>query len=134
MSEPRGPLAGFDDAVVGAVARDRDIDVSELRDLLRRQQRSVRDLPGVDDIVYEWRKAFAREPLLERREDAYLLAVPNHVWPEFAASLSLSDAELLALREVHERQVRTSLRVSEGGEGADGRAGDDREGMVLTRP
>lgn len=130
----RDELDAFDDDLLRETASEHDVAVERLTRLARTHQSNVRDLPGVDDIVYEWRKAFAREPLLERREDAYLLAVPNHVWPEFAASLSLSDAELLALREVHERQVRTSLRVSEGGEGADGRAGDDREGMVLTRP
>jgi hypothetical protein len=124
MTDTRGPLVAFDDTVIETVARERDLEVTALRDLVRRQQEVVRSLPGVDDIVYEWRKAFATDPLVERRPEGYYLSVPNHVWPEFATSLSVSTAELNALRAVHDRQFRAVL----------GDDGGDNDAIVLTRP
>ncbi|EJN60091.1 hypothetical protein [Halogranum rubrum] len=124
MAELRDPLHAFDDAVIEAVARERDFEVQTLRDLVRKQQEVVRSLPGVDDIVYEWRKAFATDPLVERRPDAYFLSVPGHVWPEFASSLSASGEELNAVRAVHDRQFRAVL----------GDVGGDTDALVLTRP
>jgi hypothetical protein len=124
MTDTRDPLDAFDDTVIEAVARERDLEVTELRDLVRRQQEVVRSLPGVDDIVYEWRKAFATDPLVERRDEGYYLSVPSHVWPEFAPSLSASTTELNALRAVHDRQFRAVL----------GDVGGDDDAIVLTRP
>lgn len=120
----RDPLAAFDDDVVASVASDRDLSVERLRELLRRQQESVRSLPGVDDLVYEYRKAFARQPLAERHPDAYFLLVPARVWPEFASALSLSDPELAAVRAVHDRQFRAVVGDHDG----------DRDALVFTRP
>lgn len=120
----RDPLDAFDDSVFVAVAEEYDTSTETLRDLVRRQQELVRRLPGVDDIVYEWRKAFATDPLVERRSDSYFLAVPGHVWPEFASALSVSTAELNALRAVHDRQFRAELGDEAG----------DADAMVLTRP
>lgn len=120
----RDPLAAFDDAVVADVARKRDRSPAALRELAARQQESVRDLPGVDDLVYEYRKAFARSPVAERREAAYYLLVPGHVWPEFGAALSLSEAELAALRALHDRQFRAAVGDPDG----------DRDPLVLVRP
>ncbi|WP_101297829.1 hypothetical protein [Halegenticoccus soli] len=142
---PRDPLAAFDEEVVEAVARDRGVATERLRELLRRQQESVRELPGVDDIVYEWRRAFPRNPLVERRDEAYFLAVPDHVWPEFGDALSLSSAELAALRAVHARQFDASLGGTDGCGDGDGTGGEgtdessdgdgiDGEPIVLTRP
>jgi len=102
----RDPLAAFDEAVIDAVADQHGIDERRLRALVRRHQQSVRDLPGVDDIVYEWRKAFRTDPLVERRPDRYVLATPAHVWPEFGDHLDLDDDERTALEAVHERQAR----------------------------
>lgn len=124
MPEPRDPLDAFDDTIIETVARERDVEMETLRDLVRRQQELVRSLPGVDDIVYEWRKAFATDPLVERRPDAYYLSVPGHVWPEFASSLSASTEELNAVRAVHDRQFRAVL----------GDVGGDTDALVLTRP
>ena len=124
MADTRDPLDAFEDTVIETVARERGLAVTDLRDLVRRQQESVRDLPGVDDIVYEWRKAFATDPLVERRRDSYFLAVPGHVWPEFASALSVSTEELNALRAVHDRQFRAELGDEAG----------DSDAMVLSRP
>lgn len=124
MSSTRDPLDAFEDTVIETVARERGLELSVLRELVRRQQQTVRNLPGVDDIVYEWRKAFATDPLVERRGDSYFLAVPNHVWPEFATALSVSTDELNALRAVHDRQFRAVLGDEAG----------DNDALILTRP
>lgn len=143
----RDPLAAFDDAVFAAVARDRDRLPADLRDLAVRHQRSVRDLPGVDDLVYEYRKAFARGPVADRRAEAYYLLVPDHVWPEFGAALSVSDADLAALRALHDRQFRAALggldsdtdsssdadADSDSGLDFDGDGDGDRDPLVLVR-
>lgn len=119
----RDPLDAFDDGALASVAHERDLPVERLRSLVVRQQESVRGLPGVDDLVYEYRKAFARQPVVERREEAYYLLVPGHVWPEFAGALSIPEAELAALRAVHDRQFRAAVGDHDG----------DRDPLVLVR-
>ncbi|WP_226013045.1 hypothetical protein [Halomicrobium salinisoli] len=103
MSSPDAdPL--FERAVVAAVADDVDVDEDELRSALDTHQESVESLPGVENIVYEWRKEYA-DPLLERTEEAYYLLVPERVWAEFAEHLDLSAAMETAVVEVHRRTV-----------------------------
>lgn len=125
----RHPLVGFDADIVSRVATDHGTTAEALAALLERHQQSVRELPGVDDIVYEWRNAFAENPVVERREDRYLLSVPAHVWPEFASALSLSEAELAALQAVHAEQLRIDVDAGE----AKSDLGDD-DPMILVRP
>ena len=120
----RDPLAPFDDAVFAAVAEEFDTSTAALRDLVRRQQEAVRRLPGVDDIVYEWRRGFPNDPVVERRQEAYYLSVADTVWPEFAAALSLDEREATLLRTVHQRQLEATVGGSPTG---------DRGAMVLTR-
>jgi len=115
----RDPLAAFDDAHVAGVASEYDVGERRLRECLRRHQQQVRDLPGVEDIVYEWRRAFPWDPVVERRDEAYRLRVEPNVWPEFSNALGFDDAETAAVRAVHERHVP-------GSQGGDA--------MVLTRP
>ena len=128
MSDPRPPLACFDDDVIEAVARDCSLDEDELRALATRHQRAVRDLPGVEDIVYEWRSQFHQDPLLTRTDAVYVLVHRPHVWEEYVESLALDDADATALRSLHREQARTLVGAGE----------DDRlaagEPMVLTRP
>lgn len=140
MTDPdRDPLAAFDDGVLARVARERDLPPDRLRELAARQQETVRGLPGVDDLVYEYRKAFARDPVAERRAAAYYLLVPGHVWPEFGDALSLSEAELAALRALHDRQLRAAVGAdptrsrTPSGTAVGDRDGD-REPLVLVRP
>jgi hypothetical protein len=121
--DPRDPLAAFDDGVAGAVAAEFGLPPATLRALVRRHQETVRRLPGVEDVVYEWRRSLPVSPLVERRSGAYLLAVPGHVWPEFREEMALSDVEYDALRAVHARQFVRSGHEATG----------DREPMVLTR-
>ncbi|KTG10294.1 hypothetical protein AUR64_12010 [Haloprofundus marisrubri] len=124
----RHPLVGFDADIVSRVAADHGTTAEALATLVERHQQSVRELPGVDDIVYEWRNAFTENPVVERREDRYLLSVPAHVWPEFASALSLSEEELAALRAVHADQLRVDV------DSGDGNTDFDDDPMVLVRP
>lgn len=117
------PSEAFDPGVIESVAEETGLDADRLVDLLDRLQRVIRPGRTADDLVYEYRKAFARDPLVERRPDAYYLAVPGHVWPEFGDALDCSSAELRALRSVHDRQFHATL----------GDHGDDRAPMILLR-
>lgn len=101
------PLKPFDPALVAAVAIETGIDESRLRSLIVRHQEAVHDSPGVDDLVYEWRKYGAYDPLVERTNDAYHLALREPVWEEFVAALDLTATEREALLAVHARQART---------------------------
>jgi hypothetical protein len=125
----RPPLAAFDDASFDAVVREsaaspasaessasaesavssESISGSRLRRLVADHQQSVRDLPGVENIVYEWRRSFPVNPVVLRTDSAYVLVVEPWVWDEFAAALSLSDAETDAVRAVHDHQFRRSV-------------------------
>jgi hypothetical protein len=120
----RDPLAAFDEPVIAAVAREFDADVDAVSDLVRRHQALVRRLPGVDDVVYEWRTGFPTNPVVERRTGAYYLSVPATVWAEYVAALSLSEREATLLRAAHRRQLDATVG---------GRPTGDREAMVLTR-
>lgn len=135
----RDPLAAFDDNVVTAVASEADIEAADLRELLRRHQAQMRDLPGAENLVYEWRKAFPWDVLVERREEAYLLTVATAVWPEFGDALGFSDAELDAVKRVHADQLAAAVDADRTA-ADDGRATDDdaalrdREALIVTRP
>jgi hypothetical protein len=122
--QTRDPLAAFDPATVERVAAAHDLSADRLRDSLAAHQRSVRDLPGVDDIVYEWRRAFPGDPVVERRPDAYLLVVAALVWGEFADALGLDETTREAVRAVHRETVAAA---------ADGPL-PDGDPVVLTRP
>ena len=119
----RDPLAAFDDDVLEAVAGEHDLSVESLRDLLVRHQELVRELPGVEDIVYEWRRTLPRNPLVERREAAYYLVVDDTVWTEYRDALDAESGDFEALRAVHDRQLRRVATPPD----------DDRAAIVLTR-
>jgi hypothetical protein len=126
MTDTRPPLAGFDDGVFDEVAGETDVPATRLRELAARHQEAVRDLPGVDDIVYEWRNHFHRDPLVARTAAAYVLAVESHVWDEFDDGLDASGTELGALKTVHDRQARALA--------PDGDRFESADAIVLTRP
>jgi hypothetical protein len=125
---PRDPLAAFDPEIVSAVAEVTEGDVEALWSLVRRHQEAVRDLPGVTDLVYEWRRTLD-ETLVVRTEEAFCCAVRPVVWSEFAAALSLSAIERDRLEAVHDRQARRIERQ----EGVDASSFDGRAAVVLTR-
>jgi hypothetical protein len=126
----RDELDAFDDDLLASVAEQRDIDLDRLTALVRTHQSNVRELPGVDDIVYEWRNQFHLDPLLARTGAAYYLALPGHVWDEFADSLDVTDAERDALVALHDRQTRQDATEV----GADVGRLDGDEAVVLVRP
>lgn len=142
----RDPLAAFDDAVVEAVASEADIETADLLELLRRHQAQMRDLPGAENLVYEWRKAFPWDVLVERREEAYLLTVAASVWPEFGDALDFSDAELDAVKRVHADQLTAAVDTDRVAVDTDRVASDtgrvtaadadlhEQEALIVTRP
>lgn len=119
----RDPLGAFDPGVLSSL--DADIDAGRLRTLARRHQETVRANPGVENLVYEWRKNYPRHSLVERTDGAYYLLVPRTAWDEFGDALGLDGPERDLLRTLHARQF-----VAEIGEPL----GEDRAPMVLTRP
>lgn len=123
------PLAAFDDDLVEHVATAEEMEVTVLRAALRRQQEHARSLPGVDDLVYEWRRFLPYDPLVHREETAYYLVFLPSVWEEFGEQLSFDDATLAAVRSVHDRQVRRTLSAV----GEDESVVDGGAAMVLTR-
>lgn len=126
MASHRDPLAAFDDDVVDAVAATAGVDEDRVRTLARRHQEGVRDLPGIDDIVYEWRNQFHQDPLVYRTDAVYVLALRAHVWTEFGDRLDATDAELGALKTLHDEQARSLVSNT-------GRFDTDAA-VVLTRP
>ncbi|MFB6167466.1 MAG: hypothetical protein ABEJ43_01310 [Haloferacaceae archaeon] len=113
----------FDPGTVGRVAAANEVAPERLRDLLTAHQRLVHETPGtggVAGLIYEWRRAFARDPVLRRADDAFHLAVEPHVWAEYVAALDATDREAAALREVHAAAVEAT-------------PDDDREPMLVWR-
>jgi len=126
----RDELAAFDAAVVEAVADEHGVDADRLAELLRTHQSNVRGLPGVEDLVYEWRNHFHLDPMLARTDAAYYLALPKHVWDEFGDDLAVDDDERAALIAVHDRQARSDADIA----GFEAARLDGDAAVVLTRP
>ena len=129
----RDPLAPFDEARIRRVASEADLAVEAVREALRRHQEQMRELPGAENLVYEWRKLLPRDPLVERRADAYLLEVHPDVWPQFADALDLSGAALEAVKAVHARQVRAGTEDAGDTDGVEPGRPADWEALVVTR-
>lgn len=125
MPAPAEPGSPFSDDVVAAVADERGVEADDLGALVDRHQRSVRSLPGVDELVYEWRKQFDGA-VLERTQAAYYLSVPDWVWSEFGESLDASADATDALAAVHSRTV-------ERRDGLPDDPGENRTFVVLDR-
>lgn len=124
-------LAPFAADLVADVAAETNIEPAALRTLLARHQRSVAEFPGTDDLYYEWRRLHPTDPLVVRTADAYVLAVNERVWDEFADALDLTDVERDQLRRVHDRQAR---RLGEREDGNTTLLDDDTTiGVVLAR-
>jgi hypothetical protein len=102
----RDELAVFDDDLVEEVAAEHNHSADSLTALARRHQSNVHEQPGVDDIVYEWRNHFHLDPVVARTDEAYYLALPEHVWEEFDDTLDAEANELTALHSLHDRQAR----------------------------
>jgi hypothetical protein len=94
----------FDPAIVRDVAAAADRSDSWLDAQLARHQRSMESLPGIENLVYEWRKQYG-DVVISRTSDQYVVAVPDWVWDEFADALELETGGVEPLVEVHRRQV-----------------------------
>jgi hypothetical protein len=127
--DPRDPLVPFDDDIIAAVADRTDADPDRLRTLLRRHQESARDLPGIDNLVYEWRKYLPYDPVVARTDEAFHCVVLPEVWADFADALDIDDADFERLLAVHDRQARRA--AEDRGESTE--PFDGATPMLLTR-
>lgn len=112
----------FDTDIVETVARERAVSVTDLRAALDRHQSTVRENPGADSLVYEWRRYHPGDPLVARTEQWYVCAVRPSIWTEFETAL---DTDLASVRLVHDRQARRLVD--------DERPFEDHAAMVLLR-
>jgi len=107
-------LDPFDVAVIRTAARDNDIEEPALREALADHQRTMRENPGVEDLVYEWRKQYD-DPVLSRTDEMFILAVPSTVWEEYGDYLEMERPLLQAVVAVHQEQTIRSEEVDPEG-------------------
>ncbi|MEF8828365.1 MAG: hypothetical protein V5A49_04990 [Haloarcula sp.] len=112
MDEP-ALLALFDDEVVRAVAGTNSVEEEQLRSALADHQRTMRENPGVEDLVYEWRKRFD-DAVLHRTPETFYMAVRETVWEEYGAYLGIDDYLLAAVVAVHQEQVLREPAIDSG--------------------
>ncbi|WP_255149816.1 hypothetical protein [Halorarius halobius] len=123
------PLGALDDDVIAAVADDAGEDTERLRDALERHQEHARSLPGIEELVYDWRRSLPYDPLVHREPTAYYLVFQQSVWTEFADQLGLDEPLSTAVQSVHDRQTRRALARA----GVDVAVVDGGAAMVLGR-
>lgn len=97
-------LAPFDLAVIRTTAQRNDVEEGVLRDALAAHQRAMRENPGVEDLVYEWRKQYD-DPVLVRAPELFILALPPTVWEQYGDHLDLEDGTLAAVTAAHAEQT-----------------------------
>ncbi|WP_336330433.1 hypothetical protein [Haloarcula sp. CGMCC 1.2071] len=120
-------LAPFDDEVVRGVAGANSVDEEQLRTALADHQQTMRDNPGVEDLVYEWRKRFD-DAVLRRTPETFFMAVRETVWEEYGAHLGLDDYLLAAVVAVHQEQVLRETAVDSSA------IDEDTVALVVSRP
>ena len=91
-------------------------------------QAAVAEYPGVtvDGLVYEWRQAFADDPLVERTPTAWVLRVPERVWGDVTDRAGVRDDLKPALRALHGTETPEGVEDEEP-------ADADRVTLVLSR-
>ena len=94
----------FDDDVIRNVAEANDVALEPLEAAVADHQGTMRENPGVEDLVYEWRKQYD-DPVLLREPGLFIVAVPPTVWDEYGSFLDLEDDLLCALVAVHREQT-----------------------------
>jgi hypothetical protein len=104
-------LESFDDDVLRAVASENDVELDDLRDALADHQRTMRDTPGVEDLVYEWRKQYD-DPVLARTDSVFVVSVPPTVWEQYGEYLDIETPMLRAVVAAHQEQTLQMERVS----------------------
>ena len=120
MSHPFGRDAVRDIAEVYGV------DERALADAAASVQAAVGNYPGasVDGLVYEWRQAFADDPLVERTPTRWVLLVPERVWRDLCERGGVRD-DL--------RPVLAALHASASVEERTSEEDDERVPLVLAR-
>lgn len=103
-------LAPFDDDVLRQVAAANDTELEPLESALASHQQTMRENPGVEDLVYEWRKQYD-EPVLLRTPERFVLALPPTVWEEYADYLGFEDETLAAVTAVHQEETIREDRI-----------------------
>lgn len=121
------PLEPFDPERLREVAAERGVTVDALERLVARHHAHADSMPGVDELVFEWRRFLGYDPLVARTDDAYHLAVDESVWREFGAQMGVDDEAVETLMTLHDRQARAAAD--------DGSTApyDRRAAMVLAR-
>jgi hypothetical protein len=105
----------FDDRTVSQVADTLGVRESDLAESVRSVQAAIADYPGVsvDGLVYEWRQAFADDPLVERTPTAWVLRVPERVWRDVTNRAGVRDDVEPALRALHGSETPNDVEESE---------------------
>jgi len=120
-------LSPFDDEVIRGVAGTNNVDEEQLRAALADHQRTMRDNPGVEDLVYEWRKRFD-EAVLHRTSETFFMAVRETVWQEYGTHLGLDEYLLAAVVAVHQEQVLRETAIDSDA------IDEDAVAIVVSRP
>jgi len=97
-------LSPFDDDVVRSVGAASNVGIQRLEEAVADHQRTMQENPGVEDLVYEWRKQYDN-PVIHRTESVFILAVPPTVWEEYGRYLDFTDELLGAVTAVHQEQT-----------------------------
>ena len=103
----------FEREIIEDVAGEHALERDELVDHLRAHQKQMATLPGVENLVYEWRKQFDAT-VLARTPSVYYVAAPPWIWEEFASHLDADEAAMAAIETVHERTVRSLPEFEDG--------------------
>ena len=122
-ADPLPPVFGPVD--VDEIATRHDVTADRLRTLVSSHQDQMAELPGVENLVYEWRSQFDL-PVRHQSDQCYVVDAPPWAWAEFATALDAREDEMAALQEVHRHAVL-------GHEDAELPADADANPMVLLR-
>ncbi|WP_121823489.1 hypothetical protein [Halostella salina] len=122
----------FADGAVESAAADAGIGPDRLRTLLETHQQGMRDLPGVDGLVYEWRTSLRDDPLVFADEAAYYLALPRRIWRQFADHHDMTDDEFEGVLSVHNDVARRAVADRDDADGGPVTL-DDGHAMVLLK-
>ncbi|SEV91509.1 hypothetical protein [Halobacterium jilantaiense] len=118
----------FDDQTVTRVADTLGVRESVLAEAAESVQAAVSEYPGVsvDGLVYEWRQAFADDPLVERTPTAWVLRVPERVWRDVTERAGVRDDVEPALRALHGTETPDNIEETEPDD-------TERVALVLSR-
>jgi hypothetical protein len=106
----------FDDRTVSRVAATIGVGERDLAAAARDVQRAVGEYPGVsvDGLVYEWRQAFAVDPLVQRTPTAWVLRVPERLWRDVTNRAGVREEVEPALRALHGTETPDDLEALDG--------------------